>query len=217
MNSKIKIGIIDDQAIFCDSLKVFLDRIENIEVILTAYSGDDLLKKLSSILIKPDILLLDIDMPKMDGITLLPIIKKKHPTIRLIMLSLHSDLNTIEKALDYGASGYVRKGGSINDIFEAIDSVFKYNFFLDKEVVEQLNADRQKGYWEKNENNSLDFTKRELQVLKLICKEKATKQIADILNASIKSIEYNRACLFKKSTSESLVGLVYFAIKNKLD
>lgn len=214
---RIKIGIVDDHAIFCDSLKLFLNQRENIEVILTANSGEELLTNLSTNIEKPDIILLDIDMPKMDGITLLPIIKNNYPFIRVIMFSFHAELSIIDKTIKIGASGYVRKGGSIEDIYYAINYVMNYNFFLDDEVIEQLKAKKQRDENDEVDNISNRFTEREFQILKLICKEKSTKQIADILNTSVKSIEYNRACLFKKIKVDSMVGLVYFAIKNNLD
>ncbi len=217
MDIKIKIGIVDDHAILCDSLKMFLNQRENIEVILTANSGEELLTNLSTNIEKPDIILLDIDMPKLDGITLLPIIKDNYPFIRVIMLSFHAELSIIEKTIKIGASGYVRKGGAIEDIYYAINQVKEYNFFLDDEVIEQLNAEKQKDVHDEVDNISNRFTERELEIIKLICKEKSTKQIADILNTSIKSIEYNRACLLKKIKVDSMVGLVYFAIKNNLD
>ena len=216
IENKVKIGIVDDQPIFCDGLKSYLLHYDNIEVVVMATSGKEILSKLSNNTNLPDILLLDIDMPEMDGLELLKIVKDSHPIIKVIMLSMHSELVYVENAIQLGASGYVRKGGVSEDIFKAIEMVSKFNFFLDDVVLKEL-EEKRKHETKNNSVSNLALTIREMEVLRLICKEKTTKQIADILDASVKSVEYNRACLFKKTDSISVVGLVYYAIKNNLD
>lgn len=187
---------------------------ENIKHQLIDKHSGNFKDKLNDKDIKPDIILLDIRMPGISGFDVLPEIKSKFPNIKVIMLSLHSDLKIVEKAINLGASGYLCKSATSKEVFNAIRQVKSFDFHLDKNVDFKL---RTNGINNSIHSTIIDLSDREKKVLKLICQEKSTKQIAYELNTSIKSIEYNRTVLFKKTNSVSVVGLVYFAIENLLD
>ena len=121
-SKKIKVGIVDDHALFKVGIKVALSLFKDIEVIIEAEDGSDLLHQLQSI--QPDVILLDLQMPKMDGVTALPILKKKYPSIKIIILSIYDDDSLISKTLEMGACSYVSKTADPGYMYDMIVSSF---------------------------------------------------------------------------------------------
>ena len=214
IKNKVKVGIVDDQDIFCKGLKSYLIIYDNIDVVVMATSGKEILLKLTNESNLPDILLLDIDMPEMDGLDLLKIIKTTHPKIKVIMLSMHSELVYIEHAIGLGANGYVRKGDVSDDIVEAINLVANNGFYLDSSVSEEIKRENTKK--KEIQSDTIILTSKEKEVLNLICQQYSTKQIAAKLFITKKAVEYHRKNLISKTKSQNVVGLVLFAIKNSL-
>ena len=215
----IKIAVVDDQPVFCDTLEVFLNSVNDFQVMMIAHSGRDVLHQLDESETLPDIILLDIDMPNLNGTETLPIIVDKYPNIKVIMLSLHSGLIVVKEHIDRGASGYLCKGGASREIFESIRQVHKQGFYLPERVALELRASKpsSNGLVILKEGDNALLNDKEKKVLKLICKGNSNKLIADTLNVTVKSVEYHRSNLFKKTNSKNVVELVYYAIENMLD
>jgi len=215
----IKIALVDDHPVFCEGIESLLNRERGFKVVMLAFSGRDLLHQLEISDDLPDIILLDLDMPILGGKDTLPILKEKYPDINVVILSFHADLNTVKEVLNLGAVGYLCKGGSIQGIIETINKVNELGYFLDSKVEEELrNIKINKNILPlKNEYEDHLLNSDEKAVLKLICQGKLTKQIAEIMCLSVKSIENHRSNLYKKSKSKNIVELVYYAIENRLD
>ena len=217
--SIIKIALVDDHQLFREGVESILNQKRDLKVIMLAHSGRNILNQLKETDNLPDIILLDLDMPDLGGLETLPIIKKKYPEIKVVILSLYADILIVKKMIDLGASGYLCKGGSIKGILETIYKVNEYGFFLDPKVEKELRNNKTVDNILPLLNNEKDslLNDSEKAVLKLICKQKSNKEIALRLNINIKSVEYHRANLLKKTNSTNVVGLVYFAIENMLD
>lgn len=215
--SIIKIAVVDDQRIFCEGIESLLNKEHGLKVIMLAYSGRDILKQLEKSDDLPDIILLDLDMPNLGGKETLPYLKNKYPQIKVVILSLHADLCIVKEMISLGASGYLCKGGDALGLIETIYKVNEFGYFLDPMVEKELRKIKVNKSILPLMNNHSVLNDNEKAVLKLICKQKTNKEIAVNLEISIKSVEYHRSNLIKKTNSINYAGLIYYAIDNMLD
>ncbi len=217
--SIIKIALVDNQPIFCKSLETYLNTQADFKVIMLAFSGRDILKQLETRETVPDIVLLDLEMPNLNGTETLPILKERYSQIKVIILSFHSELNVVRSLIEIGASGYVCKAGNSQDIFTTIRQVHKTGFYLSNEVKMELRnaipSDNGLAVMKRCSNKLL--SDKEKSIIKHICKGESNKQIAELMNTSVKSIEYHKSNLFKKTKSRNVAALVHYAIENMLD
>jgi DNA-binding NarL/FixJ family response regulator len=168
---KIRVMITDDHRIFRDGVKRTLAKRTGIEWVGEAIHGQDLLEKLDYL--KPDIILLGITMPVMDGLSTLPTLKKKYPAIKVIMLTMHNDPSIICRTIELGANAYLTKESSDNEIYEAILACHQNWFYVNKTVSRAL-AERQ---FEKPPVSPISFTEKEWQILKLLARQKSIEEI----------------------------------------
>jgi len=207
----IKIIIADDHRMFRESLHKLLNGDNIAEVIAEASTGEELISLLDKY--KPDIVLMDIAMPLMDGIEATRIAIEKQPELKVLALSSYNDDKYFYSMLNAGAKGFILKNAGINELKSAIDEVSKGgNWFspsLIQKVVVGINTKPKK------EINT-KLTNRELDVLKLICQCLTNDQIADQLNITFDTVKWHRANILFKTSSVNSVGLVIYAIKNKL-
>ena len=217
--SIIKIALVDDHQVFREGVEGLLNQKRDLKVIMLAHSGRNILNQLKETDNLPDIILLDLDMPDLGGIETLPIVKKKYPKIKVVILSLHANLLIVKKMIDLGASGYLCKGGSVKGILETIYKVNEYGFFLDPKVEKELRNNKTVDNILPLLNNETDslLNDSEKTIFKLICKQKTNKEIATQIKESTKFVEYHRANLLKKTNSINVVGLAYYAMENMLD
>jgi DNA-binding NarL/FixJ family response regulator len=167
--------------------------------------------------LKPDVILLDIQMPIMDGIATLPEVKKILPDVKVIMLTMHNEITLITKLMGIGANSYLTKDSESEVIYEAIKTCYENEFFFNEftnramltELRTQTNAPI------KQEENA-ELSDKELQVLKLMCEEKSTKEIADIVEISPRTVEAIRDRLKIKTGAKSTAGLILYAVKHGL-
>src|ERR1022692_4735237 len=210
----IKVAIADDHTLFRAGVKTALSVKKDVELIAEADNGMQLLNLLKHV--EPDVILLDIQMPIMDGIQTLPEIRKEYPNVKVIILSMHNDHSMISKLMEIGANSYLTKNSDSETIYQAIKTCYEQEFFFNeltnKALLTGLRTKRNDG----SGFQDAMLTEKELTVLKLMCEERTTKEIADIVEISPRTVEAIRDKLKTKTGSKSMAGLVMYAIKNKI-
>jgi len=211
LDSIIKVAIADDHALFRTGVKTSLSSRKDIQMIAEAENGMQLMNLLKHI--KPDVILLDIHMPIMDGYTTLPEIKKLYPEMKVIMLSMNNDPSIITKMIEIGANSYLTKESDSETIYQAIKTCYEQEFFFnDLTNKALLNGLRMKKPQE-SPMQEVQLTDKEITILKLMCEEKSTKEIADIVDLSPRTVEAIRDKLKTKTGVKSMAGLVMYAVK----
>jgi len=211
-NRPIKVAIADDHTLFRAGVKTALSMKKDIEMIAEADNGMQLLNLLKHI--EPDVILLDIQMPIMDGIATLPEIRKLYPHVKVIMLSMHNDHSMISKLMEIGANSYLTKNSDSETIYQAIKTCFEQEFFFNELTNKALLTGLRTKKTEPNAPDDVQLSDKELRILKLMCEEKTTKEIADIVEISPRTVEAIRDKLKTKTGSKSMAGLVMYAVKN---
>ena len=208
----IKVAIADDHALFRAGVKTALSVKRDIDLIAEADNGMQLINLLRHI--EPDVILLDIQMPIMDGIQTLPEIRKLRPEAKVIILSMHNDHSMISKLMEIGANSYLTKNSDSETIYQAIITCYEQEFFFNeltnKALLTGLRTKRSDSFGPQE----VDLSDKEVRVLKLMCEEKTTKEIADIVEISPRTVEAIRDKLKTKTGAKSMAGLVMYAVKN---
>jgi DNA-binding NarL/FixJ family response regulator len=204
----IKVAIVDDHKLFRQGLGVILAAKENIEVVEKYESAVALLKELS--FLEADLILLDIDIPEMNGIEATPKILKAKPEVKVVILSMHLDSNKIQEALNAGVSGYLLKTSSDEEVVKAIEEVMGGKDYFSKDAQAELIA----SYRRKDDPAYVELTPREKDILKLVCEELNSQEIADKLFISVHTAETHRRNLLSKTGCKNSVGLVKYAMEN---
>lgn len=211
LDTPIKVAIADDHALFRTGVKTSLSGHKDIQMVAEAENGMQLLNLLKHI--KPDVILLDIHMPIMDGYTALPEIKKLYPDMKVIMLSMNNDPSIITRMMEIGANSYLTKESDSETIYHAIRTCFEQEFFFnDLTNKALLNGLRMKKPAEAA-MPEVNLNEKEVTILKLMCEEKSTKEIADIVDLSPRTVEAIRDKLKTKTGVKSMAGLVMYAVK----
>ncbi|MGN6399322.1 MAG: response regulator [Flavisolibacter sp.] len=211
LDAIIKVAIADDHALFRTGVKTSLSSRKDIQMIAEAENGMQLMNLLKHI--KPDVILLDIHMPIMDGYTTLPEIKKLYPEMKVIMLSMNNDPSIITKMMEIGANSYLTKESDSETIYQAIRTCYEQEFFFnDLTNKALLNGLRMKKPQEAPVQE-VHLTDKEITILKLMCEEKSTKEIADMVDLSPRTVEAIRDKLKTKTGVKSMAGLVMYAVK----
>ena len=211
--SKIKIIIADDYKIFREGLKVGLSADEGLEVIAEADNGEDLVKLLDAY--TPDVILMDLKMPIMDGMEATKIVRKKYPTMKVLVVSMYEDDKFIIHLMENGANGYLLKNAEPDEIRRSIYAVhengYYFNDLVNKALLKKLVL---KNNFKPSFNQNIDLTEREQEVLKMICEEKTAAETAKEIFLSPRSVEGIRQRLIEKIGVRNTAGLVMFAVKN---
>lgn len=218
MKNPIRLGIVDDQILFLKGLKMLINSFKDIELVLEAQNGSDLLNVLTTV--QPDVLLLDLKMPGMNGIEATEKVKALYPSIKIILLSMHDDEQLIAHLMKIGANGYLVKNEQPAIVETAIHAVMERDYYFNDYVSKALMSSMQKNNRKFNPTSSLqdqiDFTQRELEILGLICREYTTTEIAKELFISHRTVESHRKNMLEKSGARNMAGLVVFAMQNGL-
>lgn len=216
--SKIKLAVVDDHKLFRDGLAELISGFTEYEVIIEADNGRDLIKQLSEKGI-PEIVLLDINMKEMDGFETAEWLKEKHPDVKILILSMYENENAIIRMIKAGARGYVLKDIRKKELEQALSSlVSKGHYYTDLvtgRLIHVFNNIDEKKPGQSSKDNTL-LSPKEIEFLKLACTEITYKEIADKMHLSTHTIDGYRDSLFEKLDVKSRVGLVLFAIKNKI-
>ncbi|MDA3891247.1 MAG: response regulator transcription factor [Salinivirgaceae bacterium] len=209
-----KVIVVDDHDIFREGLVSLLKLKKIARTVDEARNGQEFLDLLNKREI-PDLVLLDISMPIMDGVIAAQAAVEKFPSIKIIVLSMFGDKEYYYKMISAGVKGFVLKSSGKNELESAILNVMEGNSFFSNELLIQIIADiGYKSDSEKKQTN--EFTPREYDVLKLFCQGLSAKEIADQMALSKKTIEGYRTKLFHKTGTKTSTSLVVYAIKNKI-
>ena len=210
--NKIRIVLVDDHQMLIDGLKAILSTFENIEIVKTYTNGNQLLNEFESL--KIDLILTDISMPQIDGYELTKQIKKIKADTKVIAVSMSGDIANINRMLDAGISGYVLKNVGNTELTEAIHKVIQGKMHFSDEVMEEMV--KNKHTKQEKQREQTKFTERELEILKLIIEEFNNAEIADKLFISERTVETHRKNMIRKFNTKTIVGLIKYAMDNKL-
>ncbi len=208
---KIRIIIADDHQLFRNGLKMLLEASPEFEITGEASNGEEFLRILKNC--TADIVLMDINMPEMDGIEATRKGIKLCPSIAVIALSMYGEEEYYYKMVDAGAKGFLLKDSDISEVKEAILTVRKGGSYFSQELLYHV---IQKIKHRENESKSANLSKREKEILFKICEGLSNQEIAETLFISKRTVDKHRANLLGKTNSKNTASLILFAIKNKL-
>lgn len=218
MNKIIKIVIADDEELFRKGILFLLEREKNIDVVFEASNGVEVINYLQKSNDYPDVILMDLKMPMLNGVEATKIIHKEFPVVKIIALTSYNTKSFIANMINVGAASYLVKSASPKTMIETINEVAKKGFFYDELVMEVIQDDMlSDGKSSKNDLFNPDYlTNREKEILELICQQYSTNEIAEKLFISSRTVEGHRNNLLLKTESKNIAGLVVYAIQNKI-
>jgi DNA-binding NarL/FixJ family response regulator len=212
MRDTIKVILADDHRIFRKGLKALLSEKEHIEVLAEADDGDEALKKASQY--KPHIVIMDIGMPKMDGIEATRQIKERVPDTEVVILSMHAKKAYIDQVLKAGAKGYVLKDSDEDNLIAALNTVHNGGYYLDSPIADQVLSGYFGGKTKRDLQEQADpLSEREKEVLRLLAEGHSNQEVANILCISRKTVENHRANIVRKTGVQGQVGLTKYAAR----
>ena len=210
---KISIMLADDHNVGRQMFAAYIkEHHENIRVIGQAANGQELLDLVAHQ--QPDIVILDLEMPVLDGFETLKILTDKYPDVKTIIFSTHYNEFYISELILRGACGYVSKTAFTTELFKTINSVYSEGFYFNKGIRSHIMQTLIENRKLQQLICSKQLTDREIEVLQLICNEKQNKEIAATLHIAESTVEYHKKQLFSKTNSVSIVGLVKYAIRS---
>ncbi len=215
MSKEYKLILVDDHCMFRDSLKFVLAQAGNIDIIAEASDGREFLTIIDHTL--PDLVLMDISMPRLNGIGATKEAIVKYPDLKIIALSMFGEEQYYHKMLQAGAKGFVLKESGSDELLMAITTVMKGNFYFSKEILNNMIRNI-------SANNNVNgdaihkhkLSEREIEILKLICQGLSNVEIAEKLSISQRTVEGHRSKIIDKTEARSSIHLVLYAVKNKL-
>ena len=210
MKEKLKIFLVDDHTLFREGLRFLLSNSELVSNIYEANNGKELLKQVLNI--KPDIILMDIEMPEMNGIEATQEVLKLYPETKIIALSMYANENYYTEMIDAGAKGFLLKNSKFEDVQNAIADVYNGKNYFSPEILHAIIKNLNK----KTKKQITDLTEREVEVLYNICKGFSNQEMADLLYISKRTVDKHRENILLKTQSKNTAGLVIYAIKNNI-
>ncbi|MWB96846.1 response regulator [Flavobacterium sp. GA093] len=216
MNTAIKIILVDDEILFRKGISFLLQREENIEVVFEASNGEELIRYLKHNESQPDIIIMDLKMPVLNGVEATKIIRKTFPEIKIIALTSYDSKSFIANMIQIGAVSYLIKNTTPKDLIHTINEVEKKGFYYNENVLKII---QETIVSSKNSKSGLQtgfLSPREIEILQLICYQKTTTEIAEQLFLSPRTVEGHRNNLLLKTESRNIAGLVVYAIQNEI-
>ncbi len=211
----IKVAIADDHKIFRDGIRMALKDKEYLKILWEAEDGKDLMHKIK--LKAPDVILMDIRMPEVDGINAIGMIRKEYESIKIIVLTMYDDQEMITKMMEMGANAYLTKTTDPEEIYQAIltcmNDDFYFNDLVNKAVLLKL---QHKKTVRQFYPNPIKFSEKEIRILKLISEDKTTEEISKEIFLSPRTIETIRQTMKQKVGAKTIAGLVMYGMRNKL-
>lgn len=217
---KIKVIIADDHAVVRKGLKTLLQDEPQIEIISEAVDGFDTIDKV--LILKPDVLLLDITMPDMSGLEVARILSTKMPSTHVLIFSMHANSEYIIKALENGAKGYLLKDSDKDEILKAIKAVAKGKKYFQPDISEiiinELLRKTTSKLVEKSNHKTQEtfstLTQKEIEILKQVVEGKSSREISEMLGLSIRTVDKHRSNIMKKTNAKNTADLVKMALEN---
>jgi DNA-binding NarL/FixJ family response regulator len=208
----IRVLVADDHEINRDGLRLMLSRQPDVEYVGEAANGAEVIQLITTL--KPEIILMDIMMPVKDGIETTRFLEAHHPEVSVIALSMFNEDNLVVDMLEAGAKGYLLKNADKKEILDAILSVFKQvPYYCRSTSAKLVKLIAQSKYNPFAKEGKVQFTPREIEIIKLICEELTNKQIGDKLFLSSRTVEGHRLKIQEKINAKSVTGIVIYAIK----
>jgi len=214
---EINVFVVDDHQIFLDGIVSLLDDEPNIKIAGTAHNGKQAIERIKNL--KVDVVLMDINMPEMDGLEATKQLKKTNPDLKILMLTMHSEPRFIKESLEIGAKGYVMKNISKDDLIKAIETVYQDKSFLDQDTQEKLINSISSGEDDDDRNYdelAAQITQRELEILQLIALGLTSQDIATKLFISKNTVETHRKNMLAKLNVNNTAALLKIAYKKGL-
>jgi len=205
---KIRIAIVDDHTLFRNGVASLMSEFDELQVVFEAENGQQLQEALAK-RGSPDVVLMDINMPVMDGYEATAWLKKNHPQIKVLALSMFEDDQAVIKMIRCGACGYVLKESKPRELLEAIKTIHTKGVYINEMVSGKLIRSV-------TDDEEAEITRKELDFLKYCCSELTYKEIADKMNVSPRTVDNYREALFLKLNLKSRTGLVLYAIQNQV-
>lgn len=216
MIKTIKIIIVDDEILFRKGISFLLGRETNIEIIFEAANGDELISFLRNNKSNhPDIIIMDLKMPIINGVEATKIIHAEFPELKIIALTSYNSKSFVANMIDVGAVSYVIKNATPQELMKTINEVSNKGFYYTDYVMKIIQADLLTNKKTKSNFDSNFLSPREIEVLKLICTQKSTVEIAEQLFISPRTVEGHRNNLLLKTDSRNIAGLVVYAVQNQ--
>ncbi len=213
----IKIAIADDHQIFRDGIKMALSNKANLKMLWEAEDGKDLMHKIS--IKKPDVLLMDIRMPEIDGISAIEMLRKEYEDIKIIVLTMYDDQQMISKMMEMGANAYLTKTTDPEEIYEAIltcmNDDFYFNSLVNNAVMGRLMQKKNVRH-HYGSTVPISFSEKEIKILQLLAEDKTTEEISKIIFLSPRTIETIRQNMKSKVSAKTIAGLIMYAMRNKI-
>lgn len=207
-----KIIIVDDHTLFRNGLRILLNSLSNYRVVGEAANGQEFIGLLDKT--EVDLVLLDIDMPVMDGITAARLALQKFPNLKIITLSMYGEEDYYYKMVDAGVKGFLLKNSDMNEVRNALEAVYEGGNYFSSELLQTLvNSLRTSS---KPKEPHMDLSEREIEILILICQGFSNQEIAEQLFISKRTVDKHRANILEKSQCKNTAQLVMYAIKNQL-
>lgn len=213
----IKIAIADDHQIFRDGIKMALSGKPDLKMLWEAEDGKDLMHKIA--IKKPDVLLMDIRMPEIDGINAIEMLRKEYDDVKIIVLTMYDDQQMISKMMEMGANAYLTKTTEPEEIYEAILSCMNDDFYFNSlvnnavmgKLMQKKNVRQQYG-----NAAPITFNEKEIKILQLLAEDKTTEEISKTIFLSPRTIETIRQNMKSKVGAKTIAGLIMYGMRNKL-
>lgn len=215
---KISIMLADDQTLFRQTLATLIKNVDLFNLVSEADSGGMLLTQLSRLQTHPDIVLIDMKMPGMDGLHLNRRLHREYPAVKVIVLSAYDEKRLISTTIEDGARSYLEKNCDKEELVTAIRSVHQNGFYMNEKILQAIQNQSSSKIKPLKSFTDIpsDITKREKEILRLICLELSNAEIAEQLFLSIRTVEGHRNNLILKTGCKNTAGLVLFAVKNNI-
>ena len=217
MEKSIKILLADDELLFRKGIAFLLQREKNIEIVFEASDGSEILDYLKTNANHPEIILMDLKMPNLNGVEATKIIQKNYPEIKIIALTSYDSKSFVNNMIQVGAASYLIKNATPTEMIFTINEVAKNGFYYNENVLNLIKECGDNGNVSTKTMLDQDFlTPREREVLEYICKQYNTQEIADKIFLSPRTVEGHRTNLLLKTECKNIAGLVVYAIQNKV-
>ncbi|MBX2887128.1 MAG: response regulator transcription factor [Ferruginibacter sp.] len=213
----IKVAIADDHKIFRDGIKMALSGRANLRMLWEAEDGKDMMHKIS--IKQPDVLLMDIRMPEIDGINAIQLIRKEYKDLRIIVLSMYDDQQMINKMMEMGANAFLTKTTDPGEIYEAIITCMEEDFYFNALVdnAQKSRLMQNKSVRQRYGNNTpISFSEKEIKVLQLLAEDKTTDEISKAIFLSPRTVETIRQNMKNKVNAKTIGGLIMYAMRHKI-
>lgn len=216
MNDNIKIVLVDDEILFRKGISFLLEREKNIDIIYEASGGSELISFLKESTILPDIVMMDLKMPGINGVEATKILHKDFPKIKIIALTSYDSKSFVANMIAVGAVSYLIKNSTPQQLLTTINEVAVNGFYYSAYVLKIIQDDFLTNKKAKSSFDTTFLTTREIEILQLICLQKSAVEIAEQLFISPRTVEGHRNNLLLKTESRNIAGLVVYAIQNEI-